>query len=197
MHSADEAVQAAQSFGTPVALKIVSPDITHKSDAGGVMLGLQGEETVRHAYTQILQQVRAHSPNAAIHGVLVMPMLARGVECILGVHRDPVFGPMVMFGLGGIFVELLGDVAIRSAPVSEATALEMISQTKGYALLTGARGQEPVDLPCLARNLAALSQLAVDSGESLHSIDINPFIALPARLGGGCAADAVVVGQNT
>jgi hypothetical protein len=88
-------------------------------------------------------------------------------------------------------------VAIRSAPVSEATALEMISQTKGYALLTGARGQEPVDLPCLARNLAALSQLAVDSGESLHSIDINPFIALPARLGGGCAADAVVVGQNT
>ncbi len=197
VHSADEAVQAAQTFGTPVALKIVSPDITHKSDAGGVMLGLQGEEAVRHAYAQILQQVRAHSPNAAIHGVLVMPMLARGVECILGVHRDPVFGPMVMFGLGGIFVELLGDVSIRSAPVSEATALEMISQTKGYALLTGARGQEPVDLPCLARNLSALSQLAVASGDSLHSIDINPFIALPARLGGGCAADAVVVGQNT
>ena len=102
---------------------------------------------------------------------------------------------MVLFGLGGVFVELLGDVALHTAPVSEAQALQMIRSTKGHALLAGARGRAAVDMECLARNLAALSRLAADAGDSLVSIDINPFIALPADQGGGFAVDAVVVGR--
>ena len=193
--SADEAVAAAQRSGGPVVLKIVSPDITHKSDIGGVALGLRGATAVRAAHERMLASVRSHAPMARIEGVLVAPMLTGGVECILGAHNDPVFGPMVVFGLGGVFVELLGDVVLHSAPVTQQQALEMIHSTRGFALLAGARGQPPVDLEHLAANLAALSQLAVAAGDTLVSIDVNPFIALPKELGGGCAVDAVVVGR--
>jgi acyl-CoA synthetase (NDP forming) len=141
------------------------------------------------------EAVRAKAPNARLEGVLVAPMVAGGVECILGARYDPVFGPMVMFGLGGVFVELLGDVVLRSAPVDHRQALEMVRAVKGVGLLSGARGRTPVDLNVLADNLAALSRLAVAAGDSLDSIDINPFIALPAKHGGGFAVDAVVVGR--
>ena len=194
--SADEAVAAALRLGAPLVLKIVSRDITHKSDIGGVALGLRDGDAVRAAYDKILTSVRHHAPQARIDGVLVATMVSSGVECILGAHFDPVFGPMVMFGLGGVFVELLGDVVLRSAPVSEVQALDMIRATKGFGLLSGARGRTPVDLEFLAANLAALSRLASDVGDSLQSIDINPFIALPRELGGGCAVDAVVVGRD-
>jgi hypothetical protein len=176
-------------------LKIVSPDITHKSDIGGVALGLRGATAVRAAHERMLASVRSHAPTARIEGVLVAPMLTGGVECILGAHNDPVFGPMVVFGLGGVFVELLGDVVLHSAPVTQEQALEMIRSTRGFALLAGARGLPPVDLEHLAANLAALSQLAVAAGDTLVSIDVNPFIALAKELGGGCAVDAVVVGR--
>ena len=195
VHSADEAVAVAQRIGTPVVLKIVSPDITHKSDIGGVALGLRDAAAVRAAHERMLATVRSHVPQARIDGVLVAPMLAGGVECILGAHNDPVFGPMVMFGLGGVFVELLGDVVLHSAPVTPEQALEMIRSTKGFALLAGARGQSSVDLDHLAANLAALSRLAATAGDTLVSIDINPFIALPKEQGGGCAVDAVVIGR--
>ena len=195
VQSADEAVAVARRLGGAVVLKIVSPDITHKSDIGGVALGLRDDAAVRSAYEAMLVAVKAGAPAARIEGVLVAPMLGGGVECILGAHQDPVFGPMVMFGLGGVFVELLGDVVLHTAPVSETQALQMIRATKGFGLLSGARGRTPVDLDHLAANLAALSRLAVAAGDSLASIDINPFIALPRELGGGCAVDAVVVGK--
>ena len=150
---------------------------------------------MRAAYDTMLSTVRANAPTARLEGVLVAPMVSGGVECILGAQYDPVFGPMVLFGLGGVFVELLGDVALHTAPVSEVQALQMIRSTKGHALLAGARGRAAVDMECLARNLAALSRLAADAGDSLVSIDINPFIALPADQGGGFAVDAVVVGR--
>ena len=197
VQSADAAVAIAGALTGPVVLKIVSPDITHKSDIGGVALGLTGADAIRAAFDAMQASVRSHAPAARIDGVLVAPMLSGGVECILGAHYDPVFGPMVMFGLGGVFVEIFGDVVLHSAPVSPQQALEMIRATKGYPLLSGARGRPPVDLEFLASNLAALSRLAVAAGDSLDSIDINPFIALPKAQGGGCAADAVVVGRVT
>jgi acetate---CoA ligase (ADP-forming) len=177
-------------------MKIVSPDILHKSDIGGVALGLRDADAVQLAYDTMLDSVRTHAPTARIDGVLVAPMVQGGVECILGARRDPVFGPMVMFGLGGVFVELLGDVALHSAPVDHGQAMAMIRSVKGFGLLSGARGRTPVDLAHLANNLVALSQLAVAAGDTLDSIDINPFIARPAADGGGSAVDAVVVGRE-
>ena len=193
--SADEAVAVAGRYGRPVVLKIVSGDITHKSDIGGVARGLRDAQSVQAAYAAMRASVAAHAPAARIDGVLVAPMLAGGVECILGAHYDPVFGPMVMFGLGGLFVEVLGDVVLQLAPVSDAQALDMIRSTRGFALLSGQRGRTPVDLELLAGNLAALSRLAAAAGDSLVSIDINPFIAMPKAAGGGCAVDAVVIGR--
>jgi acetate---CoA ligase (ADP-forming) len=190
------AVAAAQRLAQPVVMKIVSPDILHKSDIGGVALGLRDADAVQLAYDTMLDSVRTHAPTARIDGVLVAPMVQGGVECILGARRDPVFGPMVMFGLGGVFVELLGDVALHSAPVDHGQAMAMIRSVKGFGLLSGARGRTPVDLAHLANNLVALSQLAVAAGDTLDSIDINPFIARPAADGGGSAVDAVVVGRE-
>ena len=197
VQDADAAAAAAEALGTAVVLKVVSPDILHKSDAGGVVLGLRGAAAVREACIRLLATVRERAPGARIDGVLVAPMLdGGGVECILGIQRDPVFGPMVMFGLGGIFVETLGDVAMRPAPVDHAGALAMIRSTRAHALLAGARGREPVDIDGLAAQIVALSRFAVACGDSLQSVDINPFIALPASRGGGCAVDAVVVGHT-
>lgn len=197
VHSADEAVAAAKLLGGPVVLKVVSSDILHKSESGGVMLNLKDAEDVRWGYERLITSVRHHAPAARLDGVLVAPMLSRGgTECLLGVQRDPVFGPMVMFGLGGVFVETLRDVVLRPAPVGLAQAHEMIQATKAHALLAGARGRAPADLDLLAQQIVALSRFAVACGESLESVDINPFIALPASHGGGCAVDAVVIGRN-
>jgi acyl-CoA synthetase (NDP forming) len=193
--SADEAVAAARAFGGPVALKVVSADVTHKSDVGGVRLGLLGDDAVGAAYDAIHASVRRHAPAARIDGVLVAPMVRGGVECILGARRDPVFGPMVMFGLGGVFVEVVGDVALRSAPVTREQALQMIGTTRAATLLAGARGQPPADLEALAAAIVALSRAAAEAGDTLESIDVNPFLALPAADGGGMALDAVVVGR--
>lgn len=189
---ADAAVRAAASLGAACVLKVVSPDITHKSDVGGVKLNVQGDDALRSAYADILASVRLHRPDARIDGVLVAPMAPKGVECIAGVHCDPVFGPVVMFGLGGVFVEVLKDVSFRLAPFGRDDALAMIREIKGYALLQGARGTSPCDIGALAEALAALSRFAHARGADFSSVEINPLLALPEGQG-VVALDAVVI----
>jgi acyl-CoA synthetase (NDP forming) len=189
---ADAAVRAATSLGAACVLKVVSPDITHKSDIGGVKLNVQGDDALRSAYADILAAVRQHRPDARIDGVLVAPMAPKGVECIAGVHCDPVFGPVVMFGLGGVFVEVLKDVSFRLAPFGRDDALAMIREIKGYALLQGARGAPPCDIGALAEALAALSRFAHARRADFSSVEINPLLALPEGQG-VVALDAVVI----
>lgn len=189
---ADAAVRAAAELDGPVALKIVSPDIVHKSDVGGVKLNVAGEDALRRAHADILDAVRRHAPEARIDGVLIAPMAPKGVECIAGVHCDPVFGPVVMFGLGGVFVEVLKDVSFRLAPFGRDEALAMIREIKGYALLQGARGTPPCDVDALADALAALSRFAHARRDDFSSVEINPLLALPAGQG-ALALDAVVM----
>lgn len=189
---ADAAVRAAASLGAACVLKVVSPDITHKSDVGGVKLNVQGDDALRSAYADILASVRQHRPDARIDGVLVAPMAPKGVECIAGVHCDPVFGPVVMFGLGGVFVEVLKDVSFRLAPFGRDDALAMIREIKGYALLQGARGTPPCDIGALAEALAALSRFAHARRADFSSVEINPLLALPEGQG-VVALDAVVI----
>lgn len=189
---ADSAVAAAARAAGPVVLKVVSPDILHKSDVGGVKLNLSGEDAVRHGHAAILDSVRTHCPTARIDGVLVAPMAPKGVECIVGMHSDPVFGPVVMFGLGGVFVEVLKDVSFRLAPFDHAQALSMIREIKGYALLQGARGAPPCDIHALADALVALSRFADARREDFSSVEINPLLALPDGQG-VLALDAVLI----
>lgn len=189
---ADTAVAAAARAAGPVVLKVVSPDILHKSDVGGVKLNLSGEDAVRHGHAAILDSVRTHCPNARIDGVLVAPMAPKGVECIVGMHSDPIFGPVVMFGLGGVFVEVLKDVSFRLAPFDHAQALSMIREIKGYALLQGARGAPPCDINALADALVALSRFADARREDFSSVEINPLLALPDGQG-VLALDAVLI----
>lgn len=189
---ADAAVRAAASQGVPVVMKVVSPDIVHKSDVGGVKLNVTGEADVRRAHADIMASVLRHRPEARIDGILVAPMAQKGVECIAGVHCDPVFGPVVMFGLGGVFVEVLKDVSFRLAPFGRAEALSMLREIKGYGLLQGARGAPPCDVDALADALAALSRLAHARRADFSSVEINPLLALPQGQG-ALALDAVVI----
>ena len=191
-NDADAAVRAAVRLGVPVVMKVVSPDILHKSDVGGVKLALSGDDAVRGAYAAILDSVRTHRPDARIDGVLVAPMAQQGVECIAGVHCDPVFGPVVMFGLGGVFVEVLKDVSFRLAPFGRQQALSMIREIKGYALLQGARGTPPCDIDALADALVALSRFAYSRRHDFSSAEINPLLALPVGQG-ALALDAVLI----
>ena len=189
VRSADEAARAAADLGFPVVMKIVSPDIVHKSDIGGVKLGLKNEAEARAAYDEILANVAAAAPGAHISGVLVAHQLSGGVECLMGISRDPVFGPVAVFGLGGIFVEILNDVAIRACPFDHETAKEMISSIKGASILKGARGRPAADIDALAMMLSRLSAFAAAAGPRLVSIDLNPVLALPD---GAFALDAVI-----
>ncbi|MBY8975903.1 acetate--CoA ligase family protein [Rhodobacteraceae bacterium NNCM2] len=190
-NSADEAVAAAEAFGFPVVMKILSPDILHKSDIGAVKLNLSDAGAVREAYAQILDAAASHAPDAEIKGVLVAKQLSGGVECLLGINRDPTFGPVAVFGLGGIFVELLNDMAIRTCPFDVETAREMILSIRATGILQGARGQSPVDLDALAEMLSRLSVFAAGAGERLVSIDLNPVLAMPEGQG-AFALDAVI-----
>lgn len=189
VRSSDEAVQAAEEIGFPVVLKIVSADILHKSEVKGVRLGLADSSSVRIAHDEILRSVRKLAPQAQVDGILVARQLSGGVECLAGVKRDPVFGPMLVFGLGGIFVEHLDDVAIRPCPVDETAAREMIMSIRAAGILTGARGQPAVDLDALAKALSRLSAFAAAAGPGLRSIDINPLLALSE---GAFMLDAVI-----
>lgn len=187
----DEAVAAAGRFGFPVVLKILSPDIVHKSEIGGVLLDIADADAVRSGFALLLERAKTAAPKARIEGVLVAKQLKGGVECILGIHRDPVFGPMAMFGLGGIFVEVLKDVVFRRCPFGPDTAEAMIRSIKGAPLLLGARGRKKADVKALANMLSRLSAFATAAGERLQSIDLNPVLAMPEGEG-AFAVDAVI-----
>lgn len=189
--TAEAAVAAAERIGFPVVLKILSPDILHKSEIGGVLLNVSDAAAVREGFSLLLQRAKEAAPAARIEGVLVAKQLSGGVECILGVHRDPVFGPVAMFGLGGIFVEILKDVSFRRCPFGEAEAEEMIRSIKGFPLLAGARGRPPADIDALKKMLSRLSVFAHQAGPRLAGIDLNPVFAMPAGQG-AFAADAVI-----
>jgi len=194
--NADEAVAAFRALNGPAVLKIASPDIAHKTEIGGVLLNLGDAESVRRGFAELMERAAARAPAAQIDGVVVAPYVSGGVETILGVKRDPIFGPVIMFGLGGIFVEVLKDVALRLAPIAKADALSMIAEIKGRAILEGARGQPPSDTDALADALVTLSQFAAAHADEIESIDINPFLVLP-RGRGGYALDALVVSGST
>jgi acetyltransferase len=177
--SMEEAVHVADRIGYPVAMKIVSPEIIHKSDIGGVRLGLANADQVRDAYDLMLLRVGRSMPDATIEGAYVERMAKPGREVILGMHRDPQFGPMLMFGLGGIFVEVMKDVSFYLAPVTEEEALHMLESTRSYALLKGVRGELPVDLQAIAGCIQRISQLATDFPQIVE-MDINPLIVREA-----------------
>jgi len=178
-----EAEEAARNIGFPVVLKVVSPDILHKFDFGGVMIDLKNEDDVRKAYRQILHNIQQKKRGARITGVIVEKMVPEGKEVILGMNRDPQFGPILMFGLGGIYVEALEDVTFRLAPIRELTASVMMAKTKTHKLLDGFRGEPPYDREAIAECLKRLSQLVTEM-EDIQELDINPLIVYPK--GKGC-----------
>jgi len=173
--SVEEAMEIAERIGYPVAMKIVSADIVHKTDLGGVRLNVANAEGVRDYFDLMLLRIRQRAPEARIEGVYVEKMLNPGLEVIIGMSRDPQFGPMLMFGLGGIFVEVLKDVTFHLAPITEDEALQMLKSTRSYEILQGKRGQKGVDLGAIANGLQRISQLTTDFPQIIE-LDINPFI---------------------
>lgn len=189
--SKEQAREFAAAIGFPVALKVQSADIPHKTEAGGVRIGLADAAAVAQAYEDILASSRAYAPQAKIDGVLVQSMVSGGVEIILGVNNDPLFGPAIMFGLGGIFAEVMKDVTFRLAPLSRFDAEEMIREVRAFPLLDGARGKPKADIAALADAIVRLSALAVDLKDEVAEIDINPLFVLPAGKG-VVAGDALI-----
>jgi acetate---CoA ligase (ADP-forming) len=189
---ADEAAAAATEIGFPVVLKVQSPDIVHRSDVGGVRLGLGSAGEVRRAWDEVLAAVRAHRPDARIDGLLVARQVEPVVELIAGVEVDELFGPVVVAGAGGIFVEVLGDAALRLPPLDEEEARAMLEELRVAPLLHGARGRPPADVDAVAAVLVQLGELALDLAPRLRELDVNPLLALPEG-GGALAADALVV----
>jgi acyl-CoA synthetase (NDP forming) len=174
--SQKQASEIAASTGFPVVLKIASPDIIHKSDAGGVKVGLRNKTEVEKAYGEIMEAVKEKFPKAKIEGVAVQKMARPGIEIIIGVFKDVQFGPVIMFGLGGIFVEVLKDVSFRIIPIARRDAAEMIKEIKGYPLLKGYRGTEPAHLTSLEKILLKVSEF-VERTPEIKEIDLNPIIA--------------------
>ncbi|MYH67286.1 MAG: acetyl-CoA synthetase [Dehalococcoidia bacterium] len=185
----EEAAAQAEAMGYPVALKVVSPNVAHKSDVGGVVLGLESHNDVAEGYDEIIRSVQAAQPSAVIEGVSVQEMASPGVEVIVGMTTDPQFGPVMMFGLGGIMVEVLGDVAFRLAPLGEGDARDMIDEIQGRQVLDGVRGQPPVDIAAIEAMLDRVSEFAAARPE-VAELDLNPVIASPE---GAIAVDARIV----
>jgi acyl-CoA synthetase (NDP forming) len=193
--TAEEAAAAAARIGGPVALKVQSRDIIHKTEAGAVALGITGDAAVREAYQRVLAAAKAAHPQAAIDGVLVQAMAAPGNEMILGVTRDPDFGPMLMVGLGGIHVEVLRDVVFSPVPIGRDEALSLLGDLKGATVLDGVRGAPPADRAALAELIAALSRFAADHGDLIEEIDLNPVI-VHAQGQGLTVVDALIVKRS-
>ena len=189
--TADEAVEIASNLGYPVVLKIQSPDILHKTDVGGLVTNLTGPEEVRAGYRLIIDSVNKNIPQADIDGVLVQKMVASGHEIIIGVKQDPVFGPVIMFGLGGIFTEVLRDVSFKVAPLTRLDAENMIREIRGYPVLAGVRGKPPADLTALTDVLLKVSRLALELEDEIEEIDINPLLVFDDG-GGTIAVDALI-----
>jgi len=181
-HTADEAATIAKEIGYPVVMKIVSPDILHQSDAKGVIINLQSEDEVKNGFEKIIANAKAFKSDAHIKGILVQKMAQKGVECIVGATRYPRFGPLIMFGFGGIFVEVLKDVSFRVAPISEGDARRMVEGIKAYKLLTGFRGDTPKDIYSVEKLLMATSHLMVNHPE-IQEMDINPLLVHDEGMG--------------
>jgi len=184
-----EALSISKELGLPVVLKIVSPDVVHKSDSGGVKLNLQTVEAVEKAFDEIMESVTRAQPAARILGISVQKMAPAGVETIIGVSKDRQFGPVIMFGLGGVWVEVMKDVAFRLAPLTAYDAAEMVKEIKGYRLLTGFRGQPPVRIADLEKMLLAVSDF-VWQNPGVNELDLNPVFA---SKDGALAVDARIV----
>jgi acyl-CoA synthetase (NDP forming) len=185
----DDAVTLARQIGFPVVLKVVSSEIIHKTDVGGVRVGLSGPEEVKTAYREIAADVAQRAPHASIQGMLVQQMLRGGRELIAGIVRDPAFGPLVMFGLGGVLVEVLRDVVFRIAPMGRADARDMLGAIRGAAMLDGIRGSLPADRRAIEDVLLRLSRLAIDFPD-IEEVDINPLLSTAE---GAIAADGRIL----
>ena len=185
----DDAVKQANELGYPIVLKIVSPQITHKSDVGGVALGLTSADEVGAAFERVVANAKKAQPSATIEGVAVQRMEKQGTEVIVGMTKDPQFGPVMMFGLGGVMVEILKDVAFRVVPLEERDARQMIHEIKGYPVLEGFRGSDPADVKKLEQLLLKVSQF-VESHPEVAELDLNPVFAYKD---GAIAVDARVV----
>lgn len=184
-----EAVEIAKKMGFPVALKIVSPDIVHKSDAGGVKLSLQNATQTGKAYSEIINNIKKYNPKANIVGISVQKMAPPGIEVIIGMTKDAQFGPVIMFGLGGILVEVLKDVSFRIVPLTKRDAAEMITEIKGFPILKGYRGQEPADISYLEDLIVKISDF-VDQNPEIKELDLNPIFAYK---NGAIAVDARII----
>jgi acyl-CoA synthetase (NDP forming) len=187
--SKKEAIALSREMGFPVALKISSTDVVHKSDSGGVKLGLANATQVGKAYSQIVSSIKQAYPEARIDGVSVQTMAPPGVEVIVGMSKDAQFGPVIMFGLGGILVEVLKDVSFRIVPVTERDAREMIKEIKGYPVLQGYRGQKPASIPALEQLIVKVSQF-VEKNPQVKELDLNPIFAYPDK---AVAVDARII----
>jgi len=174
--SKQEAISVSKELGFPVVLKIASPDVVHKSDSGGVKLGIANATQAGKAYSEIMLSIKQRYPSAIIHGLTVQKMAPPGIQVIVGMNKDPQFGPVLMFGLGGILVELLKDVSFRIVPVTKRDAAEMIREIKGYPLLEGYRGQEPANIDALQDIIVRVSQF-VERTPEIKELDLNPIFA--------------------
>jgi len=189
--SAGEAVQAADKLGYPCVLKVTSVDIPHKTEFGALRLGLENRSAVEQAYDEMMSRVREAKPEANIEGVLVQKQI-KGVESLLGISRDDQLGPTLVMGLGGVFVEILADVAIRIPPISANEARRALESLKGQKVFSGVRGAPPADLDTRAETAARLSWLAYDLGDDIAEMDLNPVVVLPKGQG-AFAVDALLV----
>jgi acetyltransferase len=194
--SAEVAVEAAEQLGFPVVLKVDSPDIPHKTEAGVVRLNLADAAHVRMAFVEILASAKSYAPQARIIGVSVQEMVAEGVEVIVGVSCDPQLGPVLLFGSGGVMVEVYNDVAQRRCPITRSEAQAMIAEVRGSRLLQGFRGRPAADLRALEDTLVRVSHLAIHMEGHLAELDINPLMVLPSGQGVK-AVDALVVFRGT
>ena len=191
-HAGNEAARIAENFGIAVALKAESPAILHKTDVGAVRLGVRGADDVRAAFATIVDNVRRHDATAPLDGVLVQAMVTGGTEMVVGLHHDPQFGPVVMVGLGGIFVEVLEDVAFSAVPLTRGDAEEMLASLRGARILDGVRGRPRADRAALVGVLLAVSRLGAEAGGAIAELDLNPVVVLPEGRG-AVALDALVV----
>jgi acyl-CoA synthetase (NDP forming) len=184
-----EVVSISHRIGFPVVLKIASPDVVHKTDSGGVKLDLKNASDVKKGYKDILNSVRKKYPRALIHGVSVQKMARPGTEVIIGTSKDPQFGPVIMFGVGGIFVEVLKDVSFRVIPLTRKDAQEMIREIKGFPLLQGYRGKEPANIPALAGMILRISQVITENPQ-IREMELNPVFAYKDK---ALAVDARII----
>ena len=179
--SEEEITGLAKEINFPITMKIVSPDIIHKTDAGGVKINIKDEKEARIVYQEIIFEAKKYNKKAKISGVIVYPTVPQGTEIIIGIMKDPHFGPVIMFGLGGIFVEVLKDISFRILPLEERDAGEMINEIKGFKILKGVRGEGPKDIKAIKNLLLKISQLALENPE-INEIDLNPIFVFEKGL---------------